>query len=473
MAIWDKKPSKTELSADARKCLSCGDNLRYDPEEERLICNYCGSKYYPDVFEINQILEDRVEHTIDFEKAKLDEVARFSLEKRHEIICNSCGSTVVAGHNTISTFCAFCGSPAIVERRIQKEFLPDVIIPFKVTREDAEKKIRTWAKTQTVAPKDFMSQATFGKMTALYVPFWLVDAECDMNVSGQCYRDRVDGNLDEFQVIRKGHFPMRLVPFDGSNKINDRLMEAIEPFDYSELVDFNDSYLSGYYAERYDQSPSDLATRISNRFRDYMYNAAIEMTDNEDYRIRNLKNNYSTVSGYKCYYALLPVWFINCKYKGSTYNIALNGQTGEVAGQAPQSGWMKTLYSLKHGVTWLSLIVAGLLLLALIGGIYFYKTVGGLIRVYVTLLIPAIITIVACFVQAPRLRTWALQRVGESIGSKKKKKTTTLEERLSMDKMPDPYTYIDKSGISDVVRNDDYLGVTILNDDNRRRGFSF
>jgi hypothetical protein len=36
-------------------------------------------------------------------------------------------------------------------------------------------------------------------------------------------------------------------------------------------------------------------------------------------------------------YALLPVWFLNVKYKGINYGIAVNGQTGKVCGELPVS----------------------------------------------------------------------------------------------------------------------------------------
>ena len=177
MAIWDSKPDKSTLSADSRKCLSCGDNLTYIFQENVLKCKACGSTFEPDIFEISAAIEDKIDREIRLDDKGIDDVDRFALEKRHEIIC---GSVVVSDKNTISTFCAFCGSPAIVGRRIQKEFLPDGIIPFKVTRDQAKENIRKWSKSLKTAPVGFLSEAIVGKMTPLYVPFWLVDVEYDV-----------------------------------------------------------------------------------------------------------------------------------------------------------------------------------------------------------------------------------------------------------------------------------------------------
>ena len=80
----------------------------------------------------------------------------------------------------------------------------------------------------------------------------------------------------EYDVIRRADIVSKGIPADGESKIEDALMEAIEPFDYSKMVPFNIGYLQGFYSEKYDQTPEDLSVRITNRFRDYMYQVSRE-----------------------------------------------------------------------------------------------------------------------------------------------------------------------------------------------------
>ena len=45
----------------------------------------------------------------------------------------------------------------------------------------------------------------------------------------------------------------------------DAHMDAIEPFDYSELREFSTAYLPGYMADKYDVSAKDCAGRADQR----------------------------------------------------------------------------------------------------------------------------------------------------------------------------------------------------------------
>ena len=55
------------------------------------------------------------------------------------------------------------------------------------------------------------------------------------------------------------------VPVDGSSKIDDSLMESLEPFDLSQAVDFKTAYLAGYLADKYDMSSQDCIERANER----------------------------------------------------------------------------------------------------------------------------------------------------------------------------------------------------------------
>ena len=42
-------------------------------------------------------------------------------------------------------------------------------------------------------------------------------------------------------------------------------MNTIEPFNYNELVPYNHAYLSGFYAEKYDQEAKDVFAEAADR----------------------------------------------------------------------------------------------------------------------------------------------------------------------------------------------------------------
>ena len=61
----------------------------------------------------------------------------------------------------------------------------------------------------------------------------------------------------------------------------------------------------------------------------------------DSFKAVGVHGSYS--DNYKQIYALMPVWFLNIEYEGSTYGIAVNGQTGKASGSLPIS--KKRVYS--------------------------------------------------------------------------------------------------------------------------------
>ena len=317
MSNWDSL-------ADTYKCPGCSGNLFFDTSTRKLNCKFCGSSYNPDVLEMLDVF-GKVEAESD---AKAD-------DPRHEIVCSSCGAVVITDENTSSSICCFCGSPALAARRLTKEFRPDYIIPFKVTKEEARAKFVEWASTNKYIPDDFTSEENINKLTGLYVPFWLVDCKCEAEFYGTGYMPQ-NGNIATFALERKVSFYLSRVPFDGSRKISNRLMAAVEPFDYSEMAEYKDSYLPGFYAERYDQTPLELSENVSNRTRRYA-EEAVKLLSCGEYDKVTFSTGYSNATDFKHSYALLPVWFMNYQYDNVNYGFAVNGQTGEVCGDLPFS----------------------------------------------------------------------------------------------------------------------------------------
>ena len=334
--------------ADTYKCPGCSGNLFYNMDQRELVCKFCGNSYSPDVFEMLEAF-GKVEEERD---ASED-------DKKQEIVCSSCGAVVITDENTSSSICCYCGSPALAARRLTKEFRPDYIIPFVVTKEEARAKFLDWAKNNKYIPNDFTSEENINKLRGIYVPFWLVDCKCEAEFYGTGYMNQ--GNkYATFSLDRFITFYLSRVPFDGSKRISDRLMAAVEPFDYSEMKEYKDSYLPGFFAERYDQTPLALSERVSNRTKRYA-EEAIKMMTCGQYDKVNFSQGYSNASEFKHSYALLPVWFMNYKYNDVNYGFAINGQTGEVCGDLPFDPLKRNMELVKTVLLYMALPISILL----------------------------------------------------------------------------------------------------------------
>ncbi|MBQ5423385.1 MAG: hypothetical protein IIU27_05840, partial [Clostridiales bacterium] len=339
MALWNERPFdekgpdpfgrrevKSEfeqLSADSAKCPSCGANIFYEPELSAMMCRDCGNVYSPDTMELRGSLGISKEHDYvgDTDMSEADKM-------RHEIVCNACGAALVADENTMSTMCPFCGSPALITRRLSREFKPDYIVPFKIDRDQAESIMNKWISSRKHTPLGFKTKSRLTKMTALYVPFWLVDCGVNTDVSGT--GKKIDGITSTiFEVDSTITYYVKGVPFDASIKVANKLMEAIEPFDYSEMVKFESKYLQGFYADKYDQLPSEITDRITRRLNKFS-DSELELIAKryDEYENRTIKS-FTWLNEINVKYCLLPVWFMTVEFGGTKYQFAVNGQTGE------------------------------------------------------------------------------------------------------------------------------------------------
>ena len=110
-------------------------------------------------------------------------------------------------------------------------------------------------------------------------------------------------------------------------------MESLEPFDFSEAVDFSMAYLSGYLADKYDVSSDECNERVNERVKrssDLVLQSTVQGYDSV------VPENVSVqFSGGRKHYALYPVWILNTTWNGEKYTFAMNGQTGKFVGDLP------------------------------------------------------------------------------------------------------------------------------------------
>jgi hypothetical protein len=113
----------------------------------------------------------------------------------------------------------------------------------------------------------------------------------------------------------------------------DTHMDAVEPFDYSDLKPFSTAYLPGYLADKYDVSREDSRPRIETRAKTSMEDELAKTVIGYE-RVFSTSGNVNIINS-NCQYALLPVWMLSTKWNGKNYLFAMNGQTGKLIGDLP------------------------------------------------------------------------------------------------------------------------------------------
>ena len=193
-------------------------------------------------------------------------------EGMRSFTCSSCGAAVTVDATTAVSECPYCGNPAVVPGTFSNEAKPDFIIPFKVSKEEATSALTSYYKGKKFLPKEFVQSNRIAHMQGVYVPFWLYGAHVDGEVHFDAenhrvteYSDRTVTTINHYDAYRKGNMSFERVPVDGSTKMPDGHMDAIEPFDYSSLRPFSVAYMPGFIANRYDEDSSICRDRAEKR----------------------------------------------------------------------------------------------------------------------------------------------------------------------------------------------------------------
>lgn len=306
------------------KCPDCGGDMVFDSQSQKLFCDSCGRR-------------DNVD---DFPKDFISNV--FGEEEAVEYHCKNCGAIIITEVDTTATTCSFCGAAVVLADRLSGNMAPSKVIPFTISKEEAMKAFKTWCKKGLLTPKGFMTADRVKNITGIYVPFWLYDLNCKAYIDAVCTKVRSysSGDYDYtetkyYDVHRNINLNYIKVPVDASEKMNDELMDKLEPYDYRQLKDFNTPYLAGYIAEKYNYDDKQLFSRVKSRINQYV-ESYIKSTTNE-YTTTSYKNKTIEIKQKHAYYTLLPVWMVCYDYKQSEHIFAMNGQTGKIVGKPPLS----------------------------------------------------------------------------------------------------------------------------------------
>lgn len=298
------------------KCISCGAELAFDPKTQKLKCEYCKTEYDPK--EYKEKSKKAIESTVDT-----------SL-----YTCTQCGAKLLTFDETAVTFCSYCGSSMVLDSKINKEHVPELVVPFKITKEECEKLYKKKIKKYLFAPKSMKDDIVISKFRGIYMPFAIYDIE---HHGSQFHRGSKYayhfGNYDyykDYQVTTDVDCSYKGIQYDLASNFSDKFSQAIIPFDLKDAVPFDTKYMSGFYADAKDVDDNTYSSDSLN---------AVKPIANMEYV------NKCNLSRYGCSFAkmpmdvtdikvaYLPVYFLAIKNKkNNRLNYAvINGQNGKIA----------------------------------------------------------------------------------------------------------------------------------------------
>ncbi len=305
------------------KCPSCGAGLKYSIPDKQMKCDYCDNLWDPYIFD--DLKKDAEGHKYE----------------TYVWLCPGCGAELTYHDDTdITSVCAYCGNANILFDRIEGQERPEKIIPFAVSKEECYKNYIKSARRSILTSSKYKKKTLADSFRGIYVPFWDYEvsfSNCTIESPLKNTHKNDSKYSYTFQNAHRAEISgsAKGIICDASVAMDDSLADNLAPFDKTLEKDFTPAYLSGFYADKSDETP-DAHT-------DFVLNAAGTAVTEQLLISRNGKKipegnghfgkNHEIGAKTKLY----PVWFMSLKTKkGLTYS-AINGADGKVIADLPVS----------------------------------------------------------------------------------------------------------------------------------------
>lgn len=369
----------TPTAPETFKCQQCGAGLEYKPGSVSLQCPYCG---HEQKIRVATATLDEMPLEQFFELGSLD--AEVVDNTGQTMRCKGCGAEFSVPERKQSTDCPFCGSPVVIENTPLVRIKPQGVMPFNLTEIQGRKAVQEWLGTRFWAPNDLKKLALKeGRLRGFYVPFWTFDSETTTSYTGmrgehywetEHYTDS-EGNSQTRQVMKTRWYPAAgtvyvdfddvlvlaarkvgqspsLAKADEEDKasIDARYSQLLSTWQLAGLQAYTPEFLSGYQSLRYDVDLPRGWERACEAMEPQIVSAIRYDIGGDEQRVLS-KNTAYDHNTFK--HILLPVYSGGYHYRSKPYRVVVNGQTGEVQGEAPISFWKVLLAVL------LGLIVVG------------------------------------------------------------------------------------------------------------------
>ena len=336
------------------KCPCCDGAISFDSAAQKMKCPYCDTEFEVETLRsYDEALKGEQPDDMRWDTAAGSQWQEGETEGLRVYACQSCGGEIVGDANTGATECPFCGNPVVMMGQFAGDLKPDYVIPFKLDKKAAVEALKRHYSGKPLLPKRFQDENHIQQIKGVYVPFWLFDTDADANIRYKATRIRTwsDSNYrytetSHYSVNRSGSVGFERVPVDGSAKMDDALMESIEPYDFSDAVDFQTAYLAGFFADKYDVDADASIVRANERIK-RSTEEAFAATVHGYATVVPVSSHVKTRNG-SAKYALYPVWMLSTMWEGQKYTFAMNGQTGKLVGDLPldKAAYKKWLFGL-------------------------------------------------------------------------------------------------------------------------------
>lgn len=343
-----------------KKCPKCGStDISQSSKSGKLRCNFCRYEFEPEVIKEEEKVSDLEGEKIGKGSAKIDK----NFDGILTLKCTSCGAEVVIDTNEVqSARCHWCRNTLSINEKIPNGAVPDMILPFKLTRNEARNHIDKFVgKRKFFAHPKFKEEFTSENVMGVYFPYMVVDMNAKVSLYGEGEHEtrmytvtvgsgdnkheetRYDADLYEvgrdFDLEIKGlTVESSADKLENSKTKTNNIINSIMPFDTENCVEWDANYLRNYTSEKRDVNVEQLKPLVNEEAMDIGRYAANETVQYYDRGVR-WRDEKIDIKGRSWKSAYLPVWLYSYLQKkgekSMLHYVAVNARTNETMGSVP------------------------------------------------------------------------------------------------------------------------------------------
>jgi ribosomal protein S27E len=346
------------------KCPTCGSSeIRYNTQSHNLQCMFCRAEWSEanadTTFGFDSDISSLRGRTVasGAQKIEID-------DNTITIGCQGCGAEIVINtENALQARCHWCRQTLSVNKQIPNGSVPDAILPFTITRDEAVEQIRKFSKKrQFFAAKKFKKDFEPENVVGIFLPYMIIDGNLSGEISGKGEiltrrytvtvgtgdnkRTETRYNADVYSLDRSFDFTVDDLPAETSSKkieggsaATNNILNSLLPYDTKNSVTYNSNYMKGFTSEKRDLDIDDIDENVVNQFLSIARSKATAAARQYD---RGIKWDHEKIDvhGTRWVSVYLPIWLYSYseeskKQKGFTHYIAVNGRDKRVMGSIP------------------------------------------------------------------------------------------------------------------------------------------
>ena len=336
-------PAPAPLSST---CPNCGAQTAYAPGTTALRCGSCASELA--IVASNATI---TEHSFDEWESRTGD-ANAGVTGAQELRCSGCGANTVT--LDLATACQFCGGALIAVEHPEGLVRPEAVVPFAVDRRGAQTAFAAWVRSRRFAPNALKQVGSAEKLQGTYVPHWTFDAHTETDYTGERgdhyyvtvnhqVSDGKGGTRTESRQERRtrwsrasGHVSRSFddVLVVGSRQLDQKKLDKMGPWRLADARPFQQEYLTGYSALRYDVDPKAGSEEARQEMRGVVEDDCRSDIGGDEQRVSGMDVTYSQAM-FKL--LMMPLWIATYIHGGKTWQVMVNANTGEVVGDRPYS----------------------------------------------------------------------------------------------------------------------------------------